>query len=109
MDDLTAPMEALMTTIRTSCQDCGVIELDPVDLRLELASLSGAGNYRFACPSCGGDQHRKANHRVVSILLATGVHYEVVEDSAAITESEIRRFAAALDTDNWAEQLTADN
>ena len=94
-----------MTTIRTTCSICGEVELLPDELSLELTALSGSGSYLFACPSCGDDQRRPATHRVVSILLASGVAYEVVEDSERITESEIAAFSAALDSSDWMEQL----
>jgi hypothetical protein len=93
-----------MTTIRTSCLICGDVELVPTDLSLELFSSTGTGHYRFLCPHCEEEQRRPATHRVVSILLATGVSYEVVDDTP-ITEPEISRFTASLDADDWAEQL----
>jgi predicted RNA-binding Zn-ribbon protein involved in translation (DUF1610 family) len=94
-----------MTTIRTTCQACGEVELLPGEMSLELTALSGTGNYLFDCPSCGDVQRRPANHRVVSILLATGVGYEVVDDPDGITESEIATFAAALESGDWIDQL----
>jgi hypothetical protein len=42
---------------------------------------------------------------VVSILLATGVGYEVIDDPDRITETEIARFSAALDSGDWIDQL----
>ena len=87
-----------MTTIRTNCLLCGDVELVPTDLNLELFSSTGTGNYRFLCPHC------PANHRVVSILLATGVAYEVVDDSP-ITEMEIAQFSTSLEQGDWSEQL----
>lgn len=94
-----------MTTIRTTCAICGDVELAPLDLALELTAMHGTGTYVFACPSCGESQRRPANHRVVSILLATGVAYQVTEDTAPITESEIHQFSEALDSNDWIEQL----
>lgn len=95
-----------MTTIRTTCSLCGDVELVPTELSLELTALSGTGTYVFACPECGDTQRRPANHRVVSILLATGVAYEVRDELGPITEAEISRFAEELDRPDWAEQLT---
>ena len=95
-----------MTTIRTSCSLCGDIELVPADLSLELAASDGTGSYLFECPHCDDTQRRPANHRVVSILLATGVAYHVVDDvGGPITEGEISHFAAELDRDDWYQQL----
>lgn len=94
-----------MTTIRTTCALCGDVELIPTELSLELTAMSGTGTYVFACPECGDEQRRPANHRVVSILLATGVSYEVREDRGPITELEIAQFSEGLDRVDWAEQL----
>ena len=94
-----------MTTIRTTCPACGEVELLPGELSLELTALSGTGSYLFECPSCGNQQRRPANHRVVSILLATGVGYEVIDDPDRITETEIARFSAALESGDWIDQL----
>ena len=84
-----------MTTIKTTCRLCGDIELNPKDLRLELDPMQDSGNYRFTCPVCEHIQRRPANARVVSVLLATGVAYDVLP-SGPITEDEISAFADAL-------------
>ena len=94
-----------MTSIRTTCAICGDVELVPSELSLELTALSGTGSYVFACPECGDTQRRPANHRVVSILLATGVSYEVVDERGPITEAEIARFTSELDRPDWVDQL----
>ena len=44
-------------------------------------------------------------HRVVSILLATGVAYEVADEPGPITENEIAAFTAALEHEDWPERL----
>lgn len=96
-----------MTTIRTSCSLCGDVELVPSDLCLELLASSGTGSYLFSCPHCDGQQRRPANHRVVSILLATGVAYHVVDEGSdgPITEAEIARFGDALERGEWESEL----
>ncbi len=96
-----------MTTIRTTCSRCGDIELTPRDLSLEFVPDTGTGSYVFACPYCGQAERRPASQRVVSILLATGVVYEVVDGDNPITEEEIAAFRNALDNDDWASHLTA--
>lgn len=85
-----------MTTIKTTCGSCGDVELTPDDLALELDADGDGGAYRFLCPTCGTTSRRPASARVVSVLLATGVVYEVIP-SGPITEMEIGHFAAALD------------
>lgn len=87
-----------MTTIKTTCSRCGDIHLTPADLALELDPSEESGIYRFHCPTCSTLQRRPANARVVSVLLATGVSYDVINPNP-ITESEITAFAAALDAE----------
>lgn len=87
-----------MTTIKTTCTRCGDIHLTPDDVALELRPGGREGDYRFRCPTCTFQQTRPANSRVVSVLLATGVHFEVVSRDP-ITEEEIELFAAALESE----------
>ncbi len=87
-----------MTTIKTTCSRCGDIHLTPADLALELDPSEDEGTYRFTCPTCFVQQRRPANARVVSVLLATGVAYEVTNPNP-ITEIEIMAFAAALESE----------
>ena len=87
-----------MTTIKTTCSRCGDIHLTPEDVALELRPGGREGDYCFKCPSCTAQQRRPANARVVSVLLATGVHFEVV-NSEPITHSEIESFVAALESE----------
>lgn len=84
-----------MTTIKTTCSICGDVELKPADLVLELDPSEEEGTYRFNCPECSALERRPANARVVSVLLATGVTYQIVRTDP-ITEEEIGSFAAAL-------------
>ena len=86
-----------MTTIKTTCSRCGDVDLTPKDLVLELGD-DEAGVYRFTCPTCGVVERRGATPRVVSILLATGVAVDVARP-APISEDEIARFVAALDSE----------
>jgi hypothetical protein len=87
-----------MTTIKTTCSMCGDVELKPADLVLELSPSEDEGTYRFTCPECSGLERRPANARVVSVLLATGVSYQIVRTDP-ITEDEIGQFVSALHTE----------
>jgi hypothetical protein len=87
-----------MTTIKTTCTRCGDIHLTPEDVALELHPGGREGDYRFKCPSCTAQQRRPANSRVVSVLLATGVSFEVINPDP-ISESEIDAFVVALETE----------
>ena len=46
-----------MTTIRTTCNRCGDVELTTADISLELSSETSNGTYRFSCPFCGVVRH----------------------------------------------------
>ncbi len=99
--------EEHMTTIRTTCSRCGDVELTTGDVGLELAGEGGEGRYRFDCPLCGATERRPANERVVSILLATGVSYEIVPMEEPLTEAEITRFVRELNEGDWFSELAA--
>lgn len=95
-----------MTNIRTTCTQCGDIELTHEDVRLELSAEWTSGVYCFTCPYCLGEQRRPASQRVITILLAAGVIYDVVEDEyMPISESEIQRFVKDLDREDWFAEL----
>lgn len=96
-----------MTTIRTTCEGCGDVELTTADIALELTGAGEAGSYRFVCPTCSTVQVRPATRRVVSILLATGVMYEITLAAPPITIAEVQGFVSALNEDDWFSQLTA--
>lgn len=87
-----------MTTIKTTCSICGDVELKPADLVLELDPSEEEGTYRFTCPECASLERRPANPRVVSVLLATGVVYQIIRTDP-ITEDEIGAFVSALDSE----------
>lgn len=91
-----------MTTIKTTCETCGEVHLGTSDISLELVGDGAEGSYRFVCPSCLAIQRRPASQRVVSILLATGVSYELtVTPAGPLTQREVDRFIALLDSDDW--------
>jgi hypothetical protein len=96
-----------MTTIRTTCSICGDVELTIDDVGLELSPGADEGRYRFDCPFCGATQRRPASRRVVSVLLATGVEYDVVPTASPITEEEITAFSQALDGHGWFKELVS--
>lgn len=94
-----------MTTIRTTCTACGDIELTQANLRMELSPEWTSGNYIFNCPYCDREERRPASQRVVTILLAAGVTYNVVDHVGPISHEEIDEFRKALESDDWMTQL----
>lgn len=95
-----------MTTIKTTCSRCGDVELGTGDLSLQLDPERKGGWYLFTCPYCTRVERRIANERVVTVLLATGVAYEVIVPDP-ITESEIEKFVAALEHEHDLVRLIA--
>ena len=85
-----------MTRIRTNCYACGVINLTIDELLLEIHEDGSSGSYSFTCPNCDTDASRPAGHRVIMVLLATGVEYVVVVDG--VTEEEIAAFVNGLES-----------
>lgn len=79
-----------MTMIRTTCGQCGVIELSVSDILLVFTGQDKReGTYEFTCPHCEEAQERPANRNVVSILLATGIQYELRIQFPKLTEEII--------------------
>ena len=74
-----------MTTILTTCVNCGTTELTIWQITLE------PGYYRFTCTNCNIEQRLPSSSRVERILIAAGVKY------APITEDEIDLFVMELD------------
>lgn len=101
-----------MTTIKTTCQNCGDIRITPEDVFLELEPGGREGVYIFTCPECGLEQRREANHRVVSVLLATGVRFEIIEPEVPLCEDEVDEFTVYLDSvpdsDIWTDLLSSE-
>jgi len=96
-----------MTTIKTTCSRCGDVELTTDRITLRLIADQPDGSYCFACPFCGRDQEIAAGPRVVRILQAVGVEYEIRVAPSAISEAEITTFGRALDQEDWIEGLAA--
>ncbi len=87
-----------MTTIKTTCPDCGDVMLGIEELTLLLTPHEAGGTYTFHCPLCSVHRARVAGPRVVMVLLAAGVEYEITQPGT-ITEADIAAFVDALDTD----------
>jgi hypothetical protein len=96
-----------LTSIRTSCIDCGDVELSIDDIALELPDAGGEGRYRFNCPSCGATYHRPASAKVIEALLAIGAAWHPRSEASPITDTEIAEFVATLDTDDWLGEITS--
>jgi predicted RNA-binding Zn-ribbon protein involved in translation (DUF1610 family) len=73
-----------MTTIRTTCPQCGEVDMTPEAILLSIRDRAGEGSYRFACPTCQNTIEKPADRKVVALLLSAGV--ELAEPAQAILE-----------------------
>ena len=62
-----------MTTIRTTCPRCGEVDMGPDAISLSVRSNGREGSYRFTCPSCEDDVEKRADRKIVALLVSAGV------------------------------------
>jgi hypothetical protein len=62
-----------MTTIRTTCPRCGEVDMGPEAIMLSVRDNGREGSYRFTCPSCEDDVEKRADRKIVALLVSAGV------------------------------------
>jgi predicted RNA-binding Zn-ribbon protein involved in translation (DUF1610 family) len=62
-----------MTTIRTTCPRCGEVDMGPESILLEVVTGGREGTYRFTCPTCSDDVEKRADRKIVALLVSAGV------------------------------------
>jgi hypothetical protein len=62
-----------MTTIRTTCPRCGEVDMGPEAILLSVRENGREGSYRFTCPSCADDVEKRADRKIVALLVSAGV------------------------------------
>lgn len=87
-----------MTIVKTTCANCGDVELSPAEVTIILAPTANrlgsiSGEYEFTCRDCGTVNIRPATERVISVLLASGSPVQ----QPPITEEEIQAFIRTLE------------
>ncbi len=75
-----------MTVIRTTCPRCGEVEMTPEAILLSLRSAAGDASYRFLCPTCLDPVEKRADQRIVALLVSAGVD---LAEGAAQAEFEM--------------------
>jgi len=60
-----------MTTIRTTCPRCGEVDMGPEAISLAVRSNGREGSYRFTCPNCEDDVEKRADRKIVALLVVT--------------------------------------
>jgi predicted RNA-binding Zn-ribbon protein involved in translation (DUF1610 family) len=99
-----------MTTIRTTCPRCGEVDMGPDAISLSVRPNGREGSYRFTCPSCADDVEKRADRKIVALLVSAGVDIDPgdAEAAAAIPHPELFDQLGELRTD-LGPPITADD
>jgi predicted RNA-binding Zn-ribbon protein involved in translation (DUF1610 family) len=62
-----------MTTIRTTCPRCGEVDMGPESILLQVSRGGREGTYRFTCPTCMDAVEKRADRKIVALLVSAGV------------------------------------
>jgi predicted RNA-binding Zn-ribbon protein involved in translation (DUF1610 family) len=98
-----------MTTIRTTCPRCGEVDMGPEAICLSVQSNGREGSYRFTCPSCADDVEKRADRKIVALLVSAGVDIDPAEGApqrhpelfdAEALEARIDAFGPAFTADD---------
>ena len=104
-----------MTWIEATCPTCGAVEVTPKDIELGICTNSAdASYYSFMCPVCADSIKKKAEDRVVELLIAEGVrptHWSIpaelleAHDGPTICSDDVLDFLLLMEHDDWFDQL----
>jgi len=72
-----------MTTIRTTCPRCGEVDMGPEAILLSVLQDGREGMYRFTCPTCMDSVEKRADRKIVALLVSAGVDVSSVDGDAA--------------------------
>jgi predicted RNA-binding Zn-ribbon protein involved in translation (DUF1610 family) len=75
-----------MTTIRTTCPRCGEVDMGPESILLSVMQGGREGTYRFTCPTCSNAVEKRADRKIVALLVSAGVDVARREDVEPRTE-----------------------
>ena len=71
-----------MTTIRTTCPRCGEVDMGPESILLSVRSNGREGSYRFTCPECDDAVEKRADRKIVALLVSAGVDIDRDDEAA---------------------------
>jgi len=77
-----------MTTIRTTCPRCGEVDMGPEAIMLSVRQSGREGSYRFTCPNCADDVEKRADRKIVALLVSAGVDIEQSESDQMLFDDE---------------------
>ena len=87
-----------MTIIRTTCPNCGDIEVPAWAVSVNLIDLA-EGSMVFTCPECQCEGSVEADAAAIALLSAAGVHVaRGSELPPALTEVDVEAACAFLDS-----------
>jgi predicted RNA-binding Zn-ribbon protein involved in translation (DUF1610 family) len=99
-----------MTTIRTTCPRCGEVDMGPESIFLSVAGNGNEGSYRFTCPSCADDVEKRADRKIVALLVSAGVDIDEQDGQTSLASThpelfdelgeELRDLGPAFTTDD---------
>jgi hypothetical protein len=78
-----------MTTIRTTCPRCGEVDMGPEAILLSVLQGGVEGTYRFECPSCMDAVEKRADRKIVALLVSAGVDVDSSENESSEAQSEL--------------------
>ena len=105
-----------MARVRTTCPDCGDVEIDTGDVKVRVCVNDNRGSYAFRCPACHRATVRPADQRIVHVLVESGVPLSMWRLPAELTEArtgpplshdELLTFHQLLQDDNWFSRVAA--
>lgn len=100
-----------MPTIKTHCPSCGEVSLTPADIELRADTDAGPESfYAFGCPGCQLHVRKRADERVVRLLMTAGVPVQDLHDrpraeGPPLTYDDLLDLHALLQTDGWFDAL----
>jgi predicted RNA-binding Zn-ribbon protein involved in translation (DUF1610 family) len=65
-----------MTIIRTACPTCGEVDVRAEAVLLHVLKGDFDGVYSFICPTCQEDVEKRADRRIIALLVSAGVGVE---------------------------------
>jgi hypothetical protein len=105
----------MATFIKTTCGDCGDVELGAGDVTVRLCADTDEGTYVFRCPRCELAAVRAAEPLIVELLVHAGVRLEHWTLPAELSErpggpplshDDLIDFHEILQDDAWYTELT---
>lgn len=75
-----------VATIRATCPTCGDVELSSDDMQVLVCSSDQSAAYSFQCPECLVMITKPTDHRVVDVLVSSGVALRSWDIPAEVTE-----------------------